>query len=409
MNVYIFNENTRSSVFGVGTYIRELTNTLKESHIHIVVIHMRSGKEYIFMTEEDSIHHWYFPAPQVVNVSMDYEKQQECYYRNIVYLLKLHITDTRQLVFHLNSNRCKGLAISLKQTFDCHVFTVVHYSDWAIQLSGNLNRLKTILANIQPDEQDREIRRHIENDQLLYNTVDNVVCLSEYMQCVLKNEYRLNPIKISIIPNGLNDAPKITNSKSIRRRWLLSNREKIILFVGRLDDLKGIGYLIMAFRKVLLHHPESRLLIAGDGTYSTYMKISQDIFAKITYCGLFDKEKLFELYKIADIGVLPSFTEQCSYVAIEMMMHSLPMVTTAAPGLAEMTEDRISSLQIPIIEHPDRMEIDIDLLAEKILYLLEHPAEAKRLGKNARKRYEERYSGEVFRKNMIQFYESLFD
>ena len=69
--------------------------------------------------------------------------------------------------------------------------------------------------------------------------------------------------------------------------------------------------------------------------------------------------------------------------------------------------DESCGLKIPILEYADRVEIDTDLLAEKIVYLLEHPKEAKQLGNNARKRYEKLYSEKVFRENMIEFYRSL--
>ena len=117
--------------------------------------------------------------------------------------------------------------------------------------------------------------------------------------------------------------------------------------------------------------------------------------------------KLYLLYTIADIGVMPSLSEQCNYVAIEMMMHGLPMIMSAAPGLAEMTEDEVSSLQVPVVAYPDKVEIDTDLLAEKMLYLLQHPDERKRMGANARKRYETVYSAEIFRQNMLDFYRSI--
>ena len=167
-------------------------------------------------------------------------------------------------------------------------------------------------------------------------------------------------------------------------------------------------YLVKAFRKLLKLFPDCRLVIVGNGNYDAFMQEAKDICMNITFTGLLVKKELFELYQIADTGVMPSFTEQCNYVAIEMMMHGLPMVTTAAPGLAEMTENGISSFQVPVIEHPDKVEIDTDLLAEKMLYLLEHPVEARKLGENARKRYEELYSGDVFRKKMLDFYHSLY-
>ncbi|MCL1937160.1 MAG: hypothetical protein FWF52_02045 [Candidatus Azobacteroides sp.] len=66
-------------------------------------------------------------------------------------------------------------------------------------------------------------------------------------------------------------------------------------------------------------------------------------------------------------------------------------------------------MKIPIVEYPDKVEIDTDLLADKILYLLEHTEEAKHLGENARKRYEERYAQNLFHENMSVFYRSLYE
>ena len=90
-------------------------------------------------------------------------------------------------------------------------------------------------------------------------------------------------------------------------------------------------------------------------------------------------------------------------------MLGLAIITTSAPGLAEMTTDEISGLQVPLNVHAQKVEIDTDLLAKKIVYLMEHPQERQRFGKNARKRYEECYSKEVFRKNMYHFYRSLYE
>ena len=105
---------------------------------------------------------------------------------------------------------------------------------------------------------------------------------------------------------------------------------------------------------------------------------------------------------------MPSFHEQCSYVAIEMMMHGIPLIASTTTGLKEMVTDGVTGMHIPIIEHPDKVEIDTDLLAEKILYMLQHPEYRKRMGANARKRHETVYSSEIFRHNMLDLYRSLF-
>ena len=181
----------------------------------------------------------------------------------------------------------------------------------------------------------------------------------------------------------------------------------MILFVGRLHTVKGLIYLIRAFRDVLDKMPNCRLIIAGSGQYDTYLCETKDISTTVTFTGLLEKKELYEIYQIADIGVMPSFHEQCSYVAIEMMMHGVPLIASTSTGLKEMVEDGVSGLHIPVIEHPDKVEIDVSKLAKKILYLLEHPQEARKLGDNGRKRYEKIYTSETFGQNMVRFYQSL--
>jgi glycosyltransferase involved in cell wall biosynthesis len=89
-----------------------------------------------------------------------------------------------------------------------------------------------------------------------------------------------------------------------------------------------------------------------------------------------------------------------------MMMHGLPFVATATSGLNEVV-DESCGLKIPLTVLTDNVEIDASLLAQKILYLIQHPVEAKEIGLNGRKRYLKEYSSEIFRRNMIDLYSSL--
>lgn len=123
--------------------------------------------------------------------------------------------------------------------------------------------------------------------------------------------------------------------------------------------------------------------------------------------GFVDQTSLFELYRLADVGVVPSLFEPFGYVPVEMMMHELPIVATATSGLNEVV-DESCGLKVPLIVSPDSVEIDTSLLAQKIVYPLQNPKKRNDSGSNGRKRYLEKYSSEVFGKNMIAFYKSLF-
>lgn len=82
-----------------------------------------------------------------------------------------------------------------------------------------------------------------------------------------------------------------------------------------------------------------------------------DIYMNVIWTGLINKEKLYELYTIADMGIMPSFHEQCSYVAIEMMMHGLPIIGSTSTGLYEMIENNITGLHIPVMEYADKQKL----------------------------------------------------
>lgn len=408
MNLYVFNERRRGTEYGVGTYIYQLTAALKNSNINICVVNLTSEKPQIQIEVIDSIKYWHFPLaiPDLRTTSND--KQRELYFRNIVYLLRLHIKDKEKLIFHLNYCQSAKLAEELKNAFDCRVVGISHFSEWSFKIFENLPRLRGILNSDEPDVFEEDIKKGFEAEKAYYTKVDHVICLSNYMKDVLRKDYGLESTKISTIPNGLSDMFETSiSTKLLRKKWNIQKEEKIILFVGRIDDIKGVTYLIRSFRKVLAVYPDSRLIIAGSGNYDRCFQEAENICTKITFTGFLEKKDLYEFYRIAAVGVVPSLFEPFGYVAVEMMMHELPVVATATSGLNEVVEETCG-LKTPIIISSDKVEIETMLLSENILYLLRHPIEAKQMGENGRKRYLENYSSEIFRKNMLHVYKSIF-
>lgn len=408
MNLYIFNESSRAAVYGIGTYIRELTAALCHSRINVCVVHLKSGNPQIRIEETDGVRHWYFPAPVEERRTIDYKKQRELYYRNIVYLLQLHIEDKKGLIFHLNYNQSGKLAEELKKSFTCRVICGVHFLFWCFSLMGNMNQFCTLLekSNVSPSAL-AEIPEY-QNEMDIFNCADHILCLSRHTAGILREHYHLPAQKITVVYNGLTDNMPQNAGAALRQKYRIPVDIPVFLFVGRLDKIKGLEYVLRAFRNVSDKSPGCLLFIAGNGSYDTYLKECENMWMNIIFTGLIDKEKLYDFYTVADIGVMPSFHEQCSYVAIEMMMHGLPIIAGTSTGLKEMVEDGVTGLHIPIIEYPDKAEIDSSLLAEKMLYLLQNPNERKQMGLNARRRYESVYSSEIFRRNMLDFYQSLF-
>ena len=413
MNLYIFNQNRRGAEYGVGTYIRELTAAVKDCGIQISVVNLASDKPQIQIEEIDGIKYLHFPIAISEQRTTDNQKQWELYFRNIVYLLRLHIRDQENLIFHLNYCESAKLAEELKNAFACKIIAVAHFSEWGFTVYDNLQRLRTILNEEQADEFAEKLQKSFDEEKQYYLQADRVICLSNYMREILCRDYGLDAGKISVIPNGLQDNEQliINNEKLtkrvLREKWNIAPKEKIIFFAGRVDEVKGVSYLIKAFREVLDQLLNCRLIIAGSGNYNTYLQEAKNLCPKITFTGQLEKNDLYELYQIANLGVVPSLFEPFGLVAVEMMMHGLPLVATATSGLNEVV-DESCGLKIPLTVLPDSVEIDTSLLAEKILYLLQNPAFAKRMGKNARKRYMEKYALTAFESNMTAFYNSLY-
>ena len=408
MNLYLFNDNDSASVYGIGTYIKAMTEALKGAYINVHIVNLRSIRPEFEIEKTENIEHWYIPEVRNENTFSGNTTKMEGYFLNVIYFLRLYIKDTKDLVFHFNYNTYHLLAKELKTIFICKTVTTVHFAKWMLGLNSNLSMLHTIKTKPQDimSKFEKSLIKTDEYENLLYNEVDKVIALCHNMKDILQTEYHIEQEKIVVIPNGLADSSS-EDAATIRKKWRILDDELLVLYAGRLSADKGVNYLIKAFHKVLKTIPNCRLMIAGSGDYNPYMKECEDIWLNVIWTGLLDKNKLYELYSIVDIGVMPSLHEQCSYVAIEMMMHGVPLVASTSSGLAEMVEEGVTGLQVSVIEYPDRVEIDSDVLAEKMLFLLQKSTKRKQMGRNARKRYERLYSSKVMRENMLDFYSSL--
>jgi len=411
--VYIFNETSRAAVYGVGTYIKQIIESgIEQKGITLNIVIINSEKDKLEIEEIDGIKYYYIPP-------LLYERHANRYYRNIFFLLKpdLERNDNPKgdkLIFHFNFYTGKPLMEMLKKHYPhSKLIYTIHYIDWCFTIKGNAHQFWNIMQkekNGLINSTEKSVVESYRTERDVFDLSDKVICLSKHTRNLLANEYNFPSNKIVFIYNGVNDCDHqwdLDRREAIKSKYRISKKENIILFVGRLDEIKGVNIVIHAFREILKTRPKTTLLIVGDGNYSKYMQDAYGIWGKIIFTGRVEKQTLYQFYQIADIGVMMSFHEQCSYVAIEMMMHGIPLIGTTSTGLNEMIEEGVSGLHIPIEEHSDRVEIDTTLLTEKILYLLQNSKERKRMGLNSRKRYEVLYASEIMGEKMLNLYCSI--
>lgn len=149
------------------------------------------------------------------------------------------------------------------------------------------------------------------------------------------------PEKIFIAPNIVDNkmfmqqSSKFKKEKERFKQELNIQNEKIILFVGRLVKLKGVEYLIRAYKKLKGEYGDCCLVIIGDGILKNGLEeicIKEDI-KDVHFTGWLSEERII-YYSIADLFVLPTLKDLCPLVINEAMCCGLPVISTNAAGCA---------------------------------------------------------------------------
>ena len=342
-HIFIFNNTSRAANYGIGTYVRSLAEGLLEhKNVTVSFVDMVSDdiKEYTITTDERGCQHYGIPT-------LPSKMESEQYCRTSFYFLARHINpgSEERLVFQFNYFHHMPLAMLLKhQYFDCRIVLTVHYLGWCFELKGNKTQFHRLTAEgYRPqDEKEKKILSTVESEKSFLHLADEVLVLSKDTQRILTEDYAVFPEKLQLVYNGKGDALCLKTASD-------TPELRTVLYVGRLDEIKGLEYLIAAFKSICQKHPDVRLVIAGDGDFQRYLSQCRELSGRVMFMGKMSSNELDGLYQTATIGVMPSFHAQCSYTAIEMMRHGIPLIGTDSTGLAEML-DATPEFRVPIDE-----------------------------------------------------------
>ncbi len=171
-----------------------------------------------------------------------------------------------------------------------------------------------------------------------------VIVVSKYKQCELEKNYPF--VKSSIISMGVNVESFDKEQNFVPDYWG-QNRNKVILYVGRLAEIKGVSYLIEA-----MHYIENaKLIIVGDGPDRDKLKyLAQEYGDKCEFIGSKSHNELKKIYASADVIVVPSIIDEkgaqegLPTVIFEAMASELPVVATKTGGIPDLITDRKNGL-----------------------------------------------------------------
>lgn len=399
-----FYETSIAAQYGIGTYIRQLTACFDLSEWDVHVIEMNTSAREMRYEKKEGITYHRFPMPEDTQNRWTAEND-ELYYRGICYYLGARFGTKQQVYAHFHFAIHTQLAGFLKKRLHATIIFTLHYTDWSFDLLGDKEKLQRILATPADRREKRMAERFRNEKKFMDEYCDRIIAIARHSYLTLLELYEIPAAKLSLIPNGLNDGYLPRNKKRLlllRKKYAFSEEEKIILFAGRQEEVKGIYHLIEAFKQVHELYPDTRLVIAGSGNTQRCFETAAPYWSQIVFTGFLPKEQLYELYAIADLGVAPSIHEEFGYVALEMLMHGLPALLGAGTGLKEISDNGRCAMLVDMDGNDKTMR-----LKEALIHWYRNREKSRLFGAAGRERFLQEYSLEKFTEKIRLLYHTL--
>ena len=142
-------------------------------------------------------------------------------------------------------------------------------------------------------------------------------------------------LAVEVIPNGVD-----TELFRPRCEEPAPGRPPVLLYVGRLQEFKGVQYLLRALPSLERDLGERvRCTIVGDGPYRSALEsIAEEVrsggaASEVTFTGWIEQRRVCDMYESASLLVLPSLAEGHPNVVMEAMAMGLPFVASDVPGI----------------------------------------------------------------------------
>jgi glycogen(starch) synthase len=232
-----------------------------------------------------------------------------------------------------------------------------------------------------------------------------IICTSHYMARQVEEFFAVPPDKIGVVPNGV-DPSRFQALEGVDlsefRNGYAAPDEKIVFYVGRIVDEKGVGILVEAIPQVLAQYEKVKFVIAGTGVILDSLRHRAwelGIYSRVYFTGFVPDEVRDRLYKSADVAVFPSLYEPFGIVALEAMAARAPVVVAETGGLAEVVRHAENGITV----YPG----DPASLAWGLLHTLRDPQAARRRVENAYREVLERYNWRAIARETIAVYERV--
>ena len=215
---------------------------------------------------------------------------------------------------------------------------------------------------------------------------NKVIAVSEYLANIIIS-FGPNQDNIIILRNAVDQKRfRPYRNKKLCKQYKINDENIVILFVGYLDEFKGIFELVDAFFEISTNNKNLKLMVIGTGPKEDQLKMkvmNLGLEKSVIFTREIPPSEIHEYYQSADIFVLPSYTDAGGppLVFIEAMACGLPVIGTDVGGIPEGIENGINGFIIPAK--------NVDELAKKLNILSEDENLRKEFGNNSLKKIRE--------------------
>ncbi len=256
-----------------------------------------------------------------------------------------------------------------------------------VHMFHTLGELKNRVAQ-SPDEMEPPLRIACEGE--IMHSANRLVAATTLERDQMAALYGADATKVSIVPPGVDlDKFRPLPCSEARARIGLPPDHHMVLFVGRIQPIKGIDTLIRAIALVLERRPALRnhiglSLVGGaddaapDSEMMRLKALREElgIGDLVTFLGSRDQDTLVDYYTAASVVVVPSFYESFGMVALEAMACGTPVIASDVGGLSLNIADGFNGYLVA--------SGDVEELAYKITLLLTRDELRRQLGRQAR-------------------------
>jgi D-inositol-3-phosphate glycosyltransferase len=256
-----------------------------------------------------------------------------------------------------------------------------------IQMFHTLGEMKNRVAR---DDSEREGSYRLDGEQHVLARVDRVIAATPAEHAQLEWLYKADMRKVCVIPPGVEVGHFYPIPVDEARQYIgLAPEARMILFVGRIEPLKGLDTLLKAvacLRVKDLAEPVHLAVIGGDpeaapeemsAEMARIQKMCDDLTVgkMVAFLGKRSQDTLPYYYSAAEVVVMPSHYESFGMVALEAMACGTPVLASQVGGLAFLVQDGVTGYHVP--------DGDDEALCERLSALLGNAALRRTLGRNA--------------------------